>query len=210
MKQKRRNKLIHLEFLKNTPAIIHTHYQTNQAMKKVFVTFGLIFLLVPIFNTINAQFAIGASYEVRSENPKNGFGFRMEKGFLQGVPLLDLGLRAHFSYFNDTNEISQDGVSASTEIDVYDYGLALLGGVKLGLIKPYVGLGVGNQQFKFDPEKVFGDESSFYWNGFGGAEITLLPLFNPFIEYRIARLTSADDIDIDNISRLAIGFNLRF
>lgn len=210
MKQKRRNKLIHLEFLKNTPAIIHTHYQTNQAMKKVFVTFGLIFLLVPIFNTINAQFAIGASYEVRSEDPKNGFGFRMEKGFLQGVPLLDLGLRAHFSYFNDTNEISQDGVSASTEIDVYDYGLALLGGVKLGLIKPYVGLGVGNQQFKFDPEEVFGDESSFYWNGFGGAEITLLPLFNPFIEYRIARLTSADDIDIDNISRLAIGFNLRF
>lgn len=179
-------------------------------MKKLFATLGLLFLIVPFYNTANAQFAVGASYEVRSEDPKNGFGFRLEKSFLDGVPLVDLGLRAHFSYFNDTNEISRNGVSASTEIDVYDYGLAALAGVKIGLVKPYIGLGIGNQQFKFEPEEVLGDESSFYFNGFGGAEITLLPLFNPFIEYRIARLTSAEDIDIDNISRLAIGFNLRF
>lgn len=179
-------------------------------MKKIILIIGFVFLLTPIYNTSNAQFAIGASYEVRSEDPKNGFGFRLERSFLDGVPLLDLGVRAHFSYFNETNEISGNGISASTEIDVYDYGLAALAGFKLGLVKPYVGLGVGNQQFKFDPEEVFGDESSFYWNGFGGAEITILPLFNPFIEYRIARLTSADDIDIDNISRLAIGVNLRF
>lgn len=179
-------------------------------MKKLLSTIGFIFLLISIYNTSKAQFALGASYEVRSEDPKNGFGFRLEKGFLDGVPLIDLGFRAHFSYFNETNRISSNGVTASTEIDVYDYGLAALAGVKLGLVKPYIGLGVGNQQFQFDPEEVFGDESSFYWNGFGGAEITLLPLFNPFIEYRIARLTSADDIDIDNISRLAIGVNLRF
>lgn len=172
-------------------------------MKKVLVTFGFIFLLIPVSNTVSAQFAIGASYEIRSEDPTNGFGFRLEKGILQNMPLLDFGLRAHFSYFNDTND---------TEIDVYDYGLAALAGVKLGLIKPYVGLGIGNQQFNFDAdaEDFSSDESSFYWNGFGGAEITLLPLLNPFIEYRIARLTGTDDIDIDNISRLAIGVNLRF
>lgn len=179
-------------------------------MKKVLVTFGIIFLLISVNNTVNAQFAIGASYEVRSEDPQNGFGFRLEKGLLKGVPLLDLGVRAHFSYFNDTNEISNNGISTSTEIDVYDYGLAALAGVKLGLIKPYVGLGIGNQQFKFEAQEVLDDESSFYWNGFGGAEITLLPLFNPFIEFRIARLTGTEDVDIDNISRLAIGVNLRF
>lgn len=181
-------------------------------MKKVLVTFGFIFLLIPVSNTVSAQFAIGASYEIRSEDPTNGFGFRLEKGILQNMPLLDFGLRAHFSYFNDTNEISRNGISTSTEIDVYDYGLAALAGVKLGLIKPYVGLGIGNQQFNFDAdaEDFSSDESSFYWNGFGGAEITLLPLLNPFIEYRIARLTGTDDIDIDNISRLAIGVNLRF
>jgi opacity protein-like surface antigen len=169
-------------------------------------------MLIPLYNTANAQWAIGASYEVRSEDPENGFGFRLEKGFLNGVPLIDLGIRAHFSYFNDENSISRDGVTFSREIDVYDYGLAAVGGVKLGVVKPYVGLGIGNQQFKFkaDVEEFDFDDSSFYWNGFGGAEITLLPLFNPFIEYRIARLTSADDINIDNISRLAIGVNLRF
>ena len=179
-------------------------------MRKVFVTYGFLLMFLSLYTTAQAQWAVGASYEIRSENPKNGFGFRLEKGFLNEVPLLDLGVRAHFSYFNDTNNISRDDVTVSTEIDVYDYGLAILGGVNVGLVKPYVGLGVGNQQFKFSPEDIFRDESSFYWNGFAGAEISLVPLFNPFIEYRIARLTSADDIDIDNITRLAIGVNLRF
>ncbi len=181
-------------------------------MKKVLVTFGFLFAFISISNTAQAQWAVGASYEIRNEDPENGFGLRLERSFLQGVPLLDLGVRAHFSYFNDENSVSRDGVTFSRQIDVYDYGLAVLGGVKLGIVKPYVGLGIGNQQFKFnaDIEDFDFDESSFYWNGFGGAEFTLLPVLNPFIEYRIANLTSADDIEFDNVSRLAIGINLRF
>ncbi len=181
-------------------------------MKKALITFGLLFLLVSINDTANAQWGIGASYEIRDKNPENGFGFRLEKGILEGVPLLDLGIRAHFSYFNEENNVTRDDITFSRQMDVYDYGLAAIGGVKLGLVKPYVGLGVGNQQFKFDADisEYSIDESSFYWNGFGGAEFTLLPLFNPFIEYRITNLTDTDDIKADNISRLAIGVNLRF
>lgn len=182
-------------------------------MKKLVVVLGFIFILTPIYNTANAQWALGAAYEVRSENPENGFGFRLEKGFLNEMPLLDLSLRAHFSYFSDEANVDLKGADISFgQIDVYDYGLAALAGVKLGLVKPYVGLGIGNQQFNFDAidDPADFDDSSFYWNGFGGAEVTILPLFNPFIEYRIARLTSTDDIDIDNVSRLAIGVNLRF
>lgn len=181
-------------------------------MKKALVTFGLLFLFIPIHDTVDAQWAIGASYEIRSEDPDNGFGFRVEKGLLKDVPLIDLGIRAHFSYFNETNSISREGVEISREIDTYDYGLAALGGIKLGLVKPYVGLGIGNQRFKYEAEidDFSFSESSFYWNGFGGAEFTLLPLFNPFIEYRIARLTGTEDIEYDNISRLAIGVNVRF
>lgn len=181
-------------------------------MRKLLLSLGFIFLLVSFNNTATAQWGVGASYEIRSEIPENGFGFRVEKGFLKNVPVFDLGVRAHFSYFNETNDISRDGIQISRDIDVYDYGLAAIGGVKLGLVKPYIGLGIGNQQFKFDAdiEEFSIDESSFYWNGFGGAEITLLPLLNPFIEYRIARLTSTDDIDFDNITRLAIGINMRF
>src|SRR5690625_6779813 len=87
---------------------------------------------------------------------------------------------------------------------MYDYGIAAIAGLKLGLVRPYVGLGIGNQQFNYDPEDnqeitdvIPDDASSFYWNGFGGAEISILPFLSPFIEYRIANLTSADDIHFD-------------
>lgn len=181
-------------------------------MKKVLVTLSFLFAFIFMSQTAQAQWAVGASYEIRNEDPESGFGLRLERSFLQGVPLLDLGVRAHFSYFNDENNVSRDDFTFSRKIDVYDYGLAVLGGVKLGIVKPYVGLGIGNQQFKFnaDIEEFDFDESSFYWNGFGGAEFTLLPVLNPFIEYRIANLTSTDDIEFDNVSRLAIGINLRF
>lgn len=178
-------------------------------MKKILVTFSFLLAFVSIHQTAQAQWGVGASYEIRNEDPENGFGFRLERSFLQGAPLIDLGIRAHFSYFNDEITVSRDDFEASTDIDVYDYGLAALAGIKLGIVKPYVGLGIGNQQFKFDPADNFND-SSFYWNGFGGAEVIIFPFLQPFIEYRIANLTSTDDIDFDNVSRLAIGLNIRF
>lgn len=164
-----------------------------------------------------AQWAIGASYEMQNENPDNGFGVRIERGLIGNLPLLDLSMRAHFSYFNDTNNITLDDIDFSSDIDMYDYGIAAIAGLKLGLVRPYVGLGIGNQQFNYDPESnqeiddiIPDDASSFYWNGFGGAEISILPFLSPFIEYRIANLTSSDDIHFDNVSRLAIGVNIRF
>lgn len=181
-------------------------------MKKVLITISFLLAFISISQSAHAQWAVGASYEIRDEDPENGFGFRLERSFLQDAPLIDLGIRAHFSYFNEENNVSRDDFTFSRQIDVYDYGLAALAGVKLGIVKPYVGLGIGNQQFKFnaDVEGFDFSESSFYWNGFGGAEFTLLPVLNPFIEYRIANLTSTDDIEFDNVSRLAIGINLRF
>lgn len=182
-------------------------------MKKILITSSFLLVFVSFYQTAQAQWSVGASYEIRDEDPENGFGLRLERSFLQGIPLLDLGVRAHFSYFNDENNITRDDFTFSQKIDVYDYGLAVLGGVKLGIVKPYVGLGIGNQQFKFntDIEEVEDfDDSSFYWNGFGGAEVTIFPFLQPFIEYRIANLTSAEDIEFDNVSRLAIGINLKF
>lgn len=182
-------------------------------MKKILILFSFLFAFLSIHQTAQAQWALGASYEIRDEDPESGFGLRLERSFLQGAPLIDLGIRAHFSYFNDENNVSRDDFTFSQQIDVYDYGLAVLGGVKLGVVKPYVGLGIGNQQFKFNADIAEVDdfnESSFYWNGFGGAEITIFPFLNPFIEYRIANLTSTEDIEFDNVSRLAIGINIRF
>src|SRR5690625_5354366 len=173
--------------------------QKSKNMKKVVLP-ALLLLASVLFisQPAAAQWAIGASYEMQNENPENGFGVRVERGIIGNLPLLDLSMRAHFSYFNDTNSITLKDIDFSSDIDMYDYGIAAIAGLKLGLVRPYVGLGIGNQQFNYDPEDnqeitdvIPDDASSFYWNGFGGAEISILPFLSPFIEYRIANLTSA-------------------
>lgn len=170
------------------------------------VVFSLPGLLFTV-QQAEAQFTLGAAYEIRDEVPENGFGLRLEKEVFSKIPLIDLGIRAHFSFFNETSEITFKDITASTEVEAYDYGLALLGGVNIGIVKPYVGLGVGSE--RFEANSLF-KENNFYWNGFGGAEITLLPFLNPFIEYRIKNISGSEDISYDSVNRLAIGVNIRF
>lgn len=160
----------------------------------------------------SAQFAIGASYEIRDEMPENGFGLRVEKGLLPNMPVLDLNLRGHFSYFNETNSLSMEGVSFSRDVDVYDFGLAAVIGVNIGIVKPFVGAGIGRDRFKQSTEAtgLSYKEANFYWNAFGGAEVSILPFINPFLEYRISRFTSTDQLTFDNVNRIAIGLNFRF
>lgn len=187
-------------------------------MKKLVLSIFTLTLFLPLALTekAQAQWSIGASYEIRDENPTNGFGLRIERDILDDFPLLDLGIRGHFSFFNEENDISREGgINFSREFQTYDLGIAAVAGISIGLIKPYVGLGIGSEQFKLDTDSVDDsyesfDENNFYWNGFGGAELTVLPFLSPFIEYRISRLTGADDVHYDNISRLAIGVSLKF
>src|SRR5690625_2278069 len=181
-------------------------------MKKVVLP-ALVLLASVLFisQPASAQSAIGASYEMQNKNTENGFRVRVDRSILANLPPLDLSMRATFSYFNDTNNNTLNNIDFSSEIDMYDYGIAAIAGLKLGLVRPYVALGIGNQQFNYDPEDnqeitdvIPDDASSFYWNGFGGAEISILPFLSPFIDYRIANLISADDINCDSISKMAI------
>jgi hypothetical protein len=177
----------------------------------IFTILGFLFMLMPLSEQASAQWAVGASYEIRDEDPEKGFGLRLEKGLLN-LPVLNIGLRGHFSYFNETSGISRDGIDISGDFDVYDFGLAAVLGFDLGIVRPYAGLGLGRERYKLSADDValsYKDES-FYWNGFGGAEFSLLPVLNPFIEYRISRLTGTEDIHFDNINRLALGINIRF
>lgn len=180
-------------------------------MKKIILIFTLLCLIFPVVEKANAQISIGASYEVRDEDPTNGFGLRVESGILKMVPIVDFNVRAHFSYFSETNEASLDGATISQEFEAFDYGLALTAGVKVAIVKPYVGFGIGSETFDFesDDQNSF-RENNFYWNGFGGVELRLIPMLNPFIEYRITKLTSPDEVSFDNVGRVAFGINLRF
>lgn len=167
-------------------------------IKKVLLTgIGLCMLWVSQPSMAIAQWNIGGSYEIRQEEPKNGFGARISKGILNKLPVVDLRLRAHFSYFDEKNQVSrtEGGVTYSyaREVTDYDFGLAAVAGVSVGLVKPYAGLGLGsntldinrsdfNQQNPpFEEEQ---SDNNLYWNGFVGAEVSPVPFVKPFVEYR--------------------------
>jgi len=169
----------------------------------------------------SAQWSLGASYEIRNEAPKNGFGVRLERDILQKLPIVNLGLRAHFSYFNEDNNVTENGVSYSRDLTNYDYGLAAVGGVNVGLISPYIGLGLGSSTLDVNrsnlpsgsPLDDNANDSAIYWNGFVGAEVQLIPILHPFVEYRLenvadykSELSNIDESD----GRLMFGVSLSF
>jgi opacity protein-like surface antigen len=209
------NLQINLPLLTNFVSSNSNNHLQNyiKVMKKVLLSLFIICLSLPMAEQAQAQWSIGASYEIRDEDPTNGFGARIEKGILNFVPLVDFNMRAHFSYFNESNSLSRSGANIDGDLEAYDYGLALTAGIKIALVKPYVGVGIGAETFDFKPDNDGNEgfnESSFYWNGFGGIELTVLPIITPFIEYRLASLTSTDDIDYKNVGRFAVGLSLRF
>ena len=181
-----------------------------------FATFALLFSTAP--QVASAQWSIGASYEIRDEDPQNGLGGRIEREILQGLPLVNVALRAHFSYFND--DISYENRTYTTEITNYDYGLAAVGGVTVGPISPYVGLGLGASTLDVNRDDLQGvnrpqesSDSSIYWNGFVGSKISIIPAIKPFVEYRFEDVANYKDElnDVQNSNgRMIFGVSLSF
>ena len=191
-------------------------------LKKLLLGFATVALLLSaVPQTSSAQWSLGASYEIRNEDPKNGFGVRLERDILQKLPIVDLGIRGHFSYFNDENEMPLGAEqNISTEITYYDFGLAAVGGVSAGMVAPYVGLGLGSEtadlNFRGDvnlPEGE-GTDSDIYWNGFIGAKLSPVPALKPFVEYRVSSSKEFSDLNRDAIDtstgRFIIGLSLEF
>lgn len=180
-----------------------------------FATLALLLSAVP--QSTSAQWSLGASYEIRNEDPKNGFGVRLERDILQKLPIVDLGLRGHFSYFNDENELTTNSQNISTEMTSYDFGLAAVGGISAGLVAPYVGLGLGSETADLDyqEEGLPGEsDSNIYWNGFVGAKISPVPALKPFVEYRVKSSKEFNDLSSEDFDtstgRFIIGLSLAF
>ncbi|MDX1586302.1 MAG: outer membrane beta-barrel protein [Balneolaceae bacterium] len=186
-------------------------------IKKYFIAICGFFMLATVTPDLaQAQWSIGASYEIRSEDPKNGFGARIERKILTGLPLVQLGLRGHFSYFSEENNISEGGVSYSADVTNYDFGLAATGGVNLGLLTPYVGLGLGSTTFDVSTQDFpSGDfdtsDSAVFWNTFVGAELGVTPILKPFVEYRFQQSDEPEfATEFDANGRLIFGISLAF
>lgn len=184
--------------------------------KSLLALFGALMLLTVTPEISQAQWSIGASYEIRQEDPTNGFGARIERKILTGLPIVQLGIRAHFSYFSEENEVSGDGFSYSADVTNYDYGLAATGGISLGLLTPYIGLGLGSTTFDVNTQDLPGgdldtSDSSVFWNTFAGAELSVTPVFKPFIEYRFQQTDEPEfATDFDSNGRMIFGVSLAF
>ena len=179
----------------------------------VFATFAFMFSMMP--EKTLAQWSLGASYEIRDEEPQNGFGVRLERDILNKIPVVNLKLRGHFSYFSEDNYVGENQATYG-QIESYDYGLAAVGGVSLGLLSPYVGTGLGSTTTELqNPEGSFqeGSESNVFWNGFVGAEVSPIPTLKPFVEYRFQSAESFDELQ-NSVStsngRLIFGISLSF
>ncbi|MEX0648438.1 MAG: outer membrane beta-barrel protein [Balneolaceae bacterium] len=194
-------------------------------MKKLTITSVTFLFILPLFFAVHAQYdrsdryydderlwGLGVSYEIRSENPTTGLGIRFERDMVPPESVFKLGMRAHFSYFNESTSVTEDEVTLDRDFESYDFGLALLAGVEVALAKPYIGIGVGTENFSLDsenPDDNF-DENNFFWNAFGGLELAILPSLRPFLEYRITRFTGTDELDFDDVNRVAVGLTFRF
>lgn len=162
-----------------------------------------------------ASWGIGASYEmITDSDPSKGFGVHIERGIFSNLSIVDMRLRAHFSYFSE--QIGSFGwLPVLTDQKVSDFGLAVLGGVNLNLLKPYVGAGVGRENFKrvtSGSGRGISDDS-MYLNLYAGAQMSRLPLVKPFIEYRFTRFFEDklfDHINRSHNSRISIGIMLEF
>lgn len=175
-----------------------------------------VFLIIAIPFISTAQWNIGASLEIQDEHPENGVGFRIEREILQQVPLGILKLRGHFSYFEEDNYTGENNITYSN-IKNYDYGVAVAGGFSVGLLMPYIGTGIGSATAEVHSAAAPSDdadtESSLFWNGFIGAEISPLPALRPFIEYRIQSSGSFNEVSNsinESKERLIFGISVAF
>lgn len=185
-------------------------------------SFKIITAVLVLFSVLSlpkqslAQWHIGASYEIREEAPENGFGFRIERSILGALPVVDVRLRGHFSYFSENNYLGRDDVNYGT-IENYDFGLAAVGGVHVGLLMPYIGTGLGSTTTDLRgaeiPDGNEGSESRLFWNGFIGAELSPIPAIKPFVEYRLKSAESFDELRSsvgESNGRLIFGISLSF
>lgn len=186
----------------------------------------LTILIAALFSASTyAQLELGASYELREAEPESGFGLRIQKGILESLPVVNLGLRVHASYFSEENNVDPQNQSYSYSEDLtnYDVGVAAIGGVSVGLLEPYVGVGLGTENYERaiqdvqnDPNNAVpesGNESSLYWNVLAGAKVTIIPVLKPFVEYRYsaADLEKPELQDVKSkTGRIMFGVSLSF
>lgn len=177
---------------------------------------ALILVLATFFavNESQAQWSVGATYENKQNTnglPSNGFGIQLERDMKLPLPLIFIRTRAHYSYFNDTNNPSFGGVQFD-DVSSYDFGVSALAGADIALLSPYAGFGVGLEDYSWnggDNQSYEPNENEFYFQAMIGLGLNLLPIIQPFAELRHSGFSQREDIT-NSQRRLMFGVALRF
>ena len=153
----------------------------------------ILFLTIAGLETGYAQFSIGAAYYQRKEAPQNGFGARIENDIKVTPKIIRLGVQAHFDYYSENSKLDGSGVSLG-KVNNYTLGLDALAKVKLLIIEPYIGVGIGlnkvNQPGSNSITSVVNsavnpaNTQKTVYEGVIGTEASLLSFLHPFVEYR--------------------------
>jgi len=189
-------------------------------MKRLLYIATICTFIITLTTPAHAQLGLGVSYEERPDAPNQGFGVQLESELLPLSLIGTLKARLHFSYFSQDARltVSLDGLPPSAElgkIENYDFGGAILGGINLGFFTPYVGLGAGLDNWKFEPqnyEQTY-DEQAVQYYGLLGASLSIFPKLEPYVEYRVSEYGSIEDVreQIDEgKGRFILGVTLRF
>ncbi len=165
---------------------------------------GVLFAL-PVHSL--AQWHLGISYQMRDGVPENGVGVHLQRDILGAIPVITLGIRAHFAYFS--SDFLNDGKYASVTVaegyTFYDYGINGILGVSLGFAEPYIGLGIGSRRINGESSS----QSDFLWNGLVGLKLLIIPNINPFIEYKFQPTEDPgdafNDAKLSTAARVLIG-----
>ncbi|AXI99358.1 hypothetical protein CYPRO_0070 [Cyclonatronum proteinivorum] len=185
-------------------------------MKKI-ITILLLFGAFG-YSQAQAQYILGASYEVRSDEPTTGFGLHFQNNFTVIPMLLDVGFRFQTSFYNESYSFEAESITFERDDTSYDFGLSVIATAGIGLIAPYAGVGIGYEVFDrestlitagaevIDPD---GSDSGLYYYGAVGAGISAIPFFRPFVEYRYRGISGSDFMP-SSYGTWAFGLQLRF
>ncbi len=174
-----------------------------------------------------AQGGIGASYERRNDEPREGIGLRLEKTFGTADDIVNIGIVGHTSFFSNTltlrsGENGSGVIFSDTELSTYDFGAAVKLAVNIPFVTPYIMGGIGFENYKIRVNSTFDgldfpdDESTMVLNGTAGIQLRLGSSIRPFAEMRFSQNTkdySFEDTFRDleaSKNRIALGVQLQF
>lgn len=202
--------------------------------------FVLLFSSLPFANEASAQWSVGLSYELRNEDPKHGAGIRIDREIMTFTPFMDLGVRGHFGYYSDEVNLRQGDFEYTGEYRTYDIGISGLLLFNIGLLRPYIGFGLGLDNSSLDgedlqqpgngsngkrffskmvnePEPMELTVSEFSWDSVDayllatvGASVEVFQFLAPFIEFRYTEVSGREDFGYQNYSRISAGLSVRF